>query len=379
MQPAARSDTPGSRLATRLSFFVAGFGASCWAPLVPYARTRLRIDDGQLGLLLLCIGIGSLIVMPVTGGLTSRMGSRTVVLGGGLGLAVAMPVMALGSSVGLMAAALLLFGASLGAMDVAMNIHAVEVERGSTRPLMSGFHALFSIGGFAGAGTITLLLALGASLGAATAVAVAVVGLALAGARTRFLELRDAGSTPFIVRPRGLVLLIGALAFVAFLVEGAILDWSALLLTRHHRFDAAYGGVGYALFSVAMTAGRLTGDRVVARLGGRRVLVLGGMLTAAGLCVVLPAVPSGAALAGFLLVGLGASNIVPVLFSAAGRQTTMPAGLAIAAMTAIGYAGILVGPAAIGFIADAASLPIAFIVLAVLMLVVPLSARVVSG
>lgn len=373
----AARNTPGSRLATRLAFFVAGFGASCWAPLVPYAKARLQVDDRQLGVLLLCIGIGSLVVMPLTGGLTARMGSRTVIVGAGLGLALAMPFMALGASVPLMAVSLLLFGAALGAMDVAMNIHAVEVERGSTAPLMSGFHALFSIGGFAGSGTLTVLLALGVPLGAAAAAAVGVIIGALAVARTRFLDARDAGTTPFIVRPRGLVLVIGALAFVAFLVEGAILDWSALLLTRHHAFDASYGGVAYALFSVAMTTGRLTGDRVVARLGGRRVLIAGGLLTAIGLLSVLPAMSSAVALAGFVLIGLGASNIVPVLFSAAGRQTVMPAGLAIAAMTAIGYAGILVGPAAIGFIADATSLPAAFVLLAALMLVVPLSARVV--
>jgi len=370
-------NTPGSRLATRLAFFVAGFGASCWAPLVPYAKARLQVDDRQLGVLLLCIGIGSLVVMPITGGLTARMGSRTVIVGAGLGLALAMPFMALGASVPLMAVALLLFGAALGAMDVAMNIHAVEVERGSAVPLMSGFHALFSIGGFAGSATLTVLLALGVPLGAAAAAAVVVIIGALAVARTRFLDARDVGTTPFIVRPRGLVLVIGALAFVAFLVEGAILDWSALLLTRHHAFDASYGGVAYALFSVAMTMGRLTGDRVVARLGGRRVLIAGGLLTAIGLLTVLPALSSAAALAGFVLIGLGASNIVPVLFSAAGRQTVMPAGLAIAAMTAIGYAGILVGPAAIGFIAEATSLPAAFVLLAALMLVVPLSARVV--
>jgi MFS family permease len=369
------TDTPATRLATRLSFFAAGVGAACWAPLVPYAKARLAIDDGTLGLLLLCLGIGSVAIMPVTGGLVGRFGSRAVILAGGLGYTIALPGLALGSSVMAVAGALLLFGASLGAMDVAMNIHAVEVERGSVRPLMPGFHGLFSFGGVAGAGGITALLAAGASLGAASLVGVGTVIGALVIAAPRYLETRVGAAAPFFVRPRGLVLLLGTLAFVAFLVEGAILDWSALLMTSHQGMPAAQAGIAYAVFSVAMTAGRLTGDRVVASLGGRRVLVLGGLTTAAGLVIVLTATWPLVALGGFLLVGLGAANIVPVLFTAAGRQTAMPSGLAIASMTAIGYAGILAGPAAIGFVADASSLPAAFAMLAVLMLAVPLCAR----
>jgi MFS family permease len=369
------TDTPATRLATRLSFFAAGFGASCWAPLVPYAKSRLAIDDGTLGLLLLCLGIGSVLIMPATGGLVGRFGSRAVILAGGVGYAMALPALAVGSSVALVAAALLLFGASLGAMDVAMNIHAVEVERGSARPLMSAFHGLFSFGGIAGAGSITALLASGLSLGAAAIGGVTVVVIALAVAAPRYLETRIGHAAPFFVRPRGLVLLLGALAFVAFLVEGAILDWSALLMTGQERMPAALAGLAYAVFSVAMTVGRLTGDRIVSVLGGRLVLVLGGLLTAAGLIVVLLARWPVAALGGFLVVGLGASNIVPVLFSAAGRQSAMPSGLAIASMTAIGYAGILAGPAAMGFVAEAWSLPTAFAMLAVLMMAVPLCAR----
>lgn len=369
------TDTPATRLATRLSFFAAGFGAACWAPLVPYAKARLAIDDGTLGLLLLCLGVGSVAIMPVTGGLVGRVGSRAVILAGGLGYTIALPGLAVGSSVMVVAGALLLFGASLGAMDVAMNVHAVEVERGSNRPLMSGFHGLFSFGGVAGAGGITALLAAGLSLGVASLVGVGIVIAALVIAAPRYLETSIGATAPFFVRPRGLVLLLGALAFVAFLVEGAILDWSALLMTTHQNIPAAQAGIAYAVFSVAMTAGRLGGDRVVASLGGRRVLVLGGLTTAAGLAIVLTARWPLVALGGFLLVGLGAANIVPVLFTAAGRQNAMPSGLAIASMTAIGYAGILAGPAAMGFVADASSLPAAFAMLGVLMLAVPLCAR----
>jgi MFS family permease len=372
------SNSPATRLATRLSFFATGFATACWAPLVPFAKARLGIDDGALGLLLLCLGTGSLVVMPLTGGLVGRFGSRGVLLVSGAAVSVALPLLATASGVALTAMALLLFGASLGAMDVAMNIHAVEVERGSAEPLMSGFHGLFSVGGFAGAGAITALLASGIPLPIASTFAVVVVLAALGIAAPRYVETRIRGTEPFFVRPHGVVLLLGVLAFVAFLVEGAILDWSALLLTQHRGFPSAQGGLAYAVFSVAMTAGRLTGDRVVARLGERAMLVLGGLLTSAGLATILAAPWTSVALCGFVLIGLGASNIVPILFSGAGRQTAMPMGLAIASMTTLGYTGILAGPAAIGFIANASSLPAAFALLAALMLIVPLCARAVT-
>jgi len=160
-----------------------------------------------------------------------------------------------------------------------------------------------------------------------------------------------------------------------FLAEGAMLDWSALLLTAGHDLDASRGGLGYAAFAIAMTFGRLTGDKVVSRFGGKRVMLAGGVCAAAGFfCSVLaPSAP--VALLGFLLIGLGASNIVPILFSAAGSQRAMPASLAISAVTTIGYAGILAGPALIGFIAHASSLNLAFACLGGAMLLVAASAR----
>jgi fucose permease len=173
------------------------------------------------------------------------------------------------------------------------------------------------------------------------------------------------------------VLLLAALAGLTFLVEGAMLDWSALLLLGCNVVDPAQGGLGYMLFSVAMTAGRLTGDRVVETLGARRVLLWGGLLTVAGF-VLLLTIPGAASLHGFALIGLGASIIVPVLFSGAGRQKVMPAGLAIAAVTTTGYAGILAGPALLGFVSHVSNLSTAFWLLAASMMLVPLFARSVA-
>ena len=174
-----------------------------------------------------------------------------------------------------------------------------------------------------------------------------------------------------LVIPRGIVILVGALAFIAFLTEGALLDWSALFLTGSFAVPAAQAGIGYALFSVAMTVGRLTGDWVVTPMGQQRTLLCGGLMVTAGFALLLLPL-AWLASSGFLLIGLGAANLVPILFSAAGRQTAMPPALAVASITTVGYAGILAGPAVIGYIASLTSLRAAFAGLGLIMLGFPL-------
>lgn len=371
-------DRPATRLATRLAFVAAGFAMAAWAPLVPFAKARVGVDEAQLGLLLLCLGIGSIIAMPATGMLSARFGARPMILLGGIGVALLLPALAIADTPVLLGVALLLFGASLGTLDVAANAHAVEIESAAGTPLMSGFHAMFSIGGFAGAGGTTLMLALGASPWIAAA-AVAVLALAvIALAAPRLLRTAGGAGSVLFAFPTGVVLLLAALAAATFLAEGALLDWSALLITRKNLVPPALGGLGYMLFSAAMTLGRLTGDRVVAWLGPRKVLVVGGGVAVVGFVVLLAAPWSVVAMSGFLLIGMGAANMVPIFFSAAGRQNAMSPPLAVAAITTTGYAGILAGPAVLGFVAHATSLTTAFVLLAVLLTAVPLlSGRVV--
>lgn len=374
------ADRPATRLATRLAFFVAGFGIACWAPLVPFAKARLQIDDAMLGLLLLCIGGGSVAAMLATGPLTARYGSRPVIVASGFLLAAILPFLSIAATPLALGAILLVFGGALGSLDVAVNVHAVEVERASGVPLMSGFHALFSIGGFAGAGLMTLFLSLEVDTLAATLICAAFMLAAMLVARPRLLATRGAEDGPLFVRPQGIVLLLSILAMVTFLAEGAMLDWSALLITQGGLVDVKQGGVGYILFAIAMTVGRLLGDRLVARIGDYRTLLGGGTVAVLGFAVLLAVPVAPVALGGFVLIGLGASNLVPVLFRRAGSQSNMPPALAIGALTTLGYAGILVGPAGIGVVAKAVGLPAAFWILAALLLLVPLTAhRVTRG
>lgn len=367
------------RLATRLAFLVSGFGLACWAPLVPLAKERLAIDDAALGLLLLCLGLGSVGAMQLAGPLTSKHGARPAILIGGIGQALLLPFLAFAPTLPTMAAALLLFGAFLGVIEVGMNVHAVEVEKRATRPLMSGFHGLFSVGGFIGATMLTIVLSIGVSPAAGAVAASALMIGALTLAAPRLIATPQVEDTPLFVVPRGVVVLLAALAAITFLTEGAMLDWGALLLSGKGLLPVAQAGLGYSVFAVAMTAGRLSGDAVVARLGDRRTMLWGGLLAVIGYAVMLVAPAATIALFGVLLIGLGASNTVPVLFRQAGAQTAMPAGLAIASVTTIGYAGILAGPAGIGFVAQRIGLNAAFWLLAALLCLVPLCARAATS
>jgi len=364
-----------------------GIGFAVWAPLVPDAKLRLGMDDGQLGTMLLGLGIGALVALPAAGPLVQGFGPRAVMLGGGMLFCVLMPLLALAPSPLALALLLAGFGASTAAVDIAMNAQAVEVERATGRTMMSGFHGAYSLGGVAGSLAMIGLLAAGlapawcaALLGAACAVAL------LAAART-MLPRADDAEAPRLVLPRGRLALIGALCFVAFLLEGTILDWSGVFIRFVLEQDAARAGLGFAALSVAMTVGRLTGDAVVARFAPVPVLVAGAALACGGylLAATAPALPAlglpALGLPGFLagcaLVGLGLANMVPILFSAAGRVPDTPAGVAIAAAATPGYAGLLAGPVGIGWVAHATSLPIAFAGLAVLALVVGVFASIV--
>jgi predicted MFS family arabinose efflux permease len=339
---------------------------AAWAPLVPAAKQRIGVDESTLGLLLLCLGLGSLVSMPLVGMLASKFGCRAVILASALSTAGVFPFLAIAETAPLLAITLAIFGASVGAVDVAVNIQAVMVEKDSGRNMMSGFHGLFSVGGIVGAGGISLMMGAGwTPLVAACMISCLVLLLLLFSIRGLLpYGNRETGDMPLFVFPRGIVAFIGLLCFLVFLGEGAVLDWSAILLIELHGVDHASAGYGYAVFAAAMTAGRLSGDWIVRTFGGLRVVVIGGAVAAAGFLLAIFATSQTLAYVGFVIVGAGAANIVPVLFTAAGRQTQMPPSLAISAITTLGYAGILVGPAAIGFVAKHLGLATAFTLVA---------------
>ncbi len=369
-------DAPIVRNATRCGFFMAGFGLSVWAPLVPYVRERIEMTDAVFGLLLLCIGIGSLTWMPISGVLVARWGIRPVQLCSVALLALALAGMALTDSIGWLGLALFCFGGSLGVIDVIMNIQAVLVETAIGRRLMSNFHGMYSLGAISGALVLTGLLSLGLAPEVGSFMMIGVIVAANLGIARGYLPNRAPGGGLAFVRPTGLVMLVGLMCFVVYLAEGAVLDWSALYLTGEKGLEVARGGLGYAAFALMVTVARFAGAPLVNSLGTARVIAFGGLLAAFGIGLSLTAEHWALALVGYGLCGLGCANVSPVLISSLSRQDGMPVQLAVTVATTIGFAGVLAGPAMMGMVAHFSSLGMAFALLAVLLLgIVPFCRR----
>ncbi|MDC9595057.1 MFS transporter, partial [Xenorhabdus sp. IM139775] len=349
--------------AARAAFFLGGFGLSAWAPLVPYVQSRLHLTSGELGVFLLCIGIGSLISMPLAGPLTSRVGCRVVLCAADVIFCLSLPLLSVCTGRVELALALFAFGGAIGANGVAMNVQASLVERACARPVMSGILALFSVGGILGSGGMTLLLSLQITPIQASLAADAVIAVVLLGFAHRFLS-HGGESGPAFAVPHGSIVLLGFIACMIYLVEGMMLDWSAVILTKIQHIPVSLAGAGYMTFACLMVVGRLLGDRMVKKFGQLAIL-RGGLLTAAiGLAIMVGFRSSITAFAGLALVGAGASNVVPILFRLAGSNRAMPTSTAIAAVATLGYVGVLVGPALIGFLASAVGLTTAVLIIA---------------
>jgi fucose permease len=377
-----------ARVATQLIFLVCGLGMASWAPMVPYAKDRLALNDADLGLLLLLLGGGAMLMMPTSGWLVSRFGSRIVIACAVLVMAFALPLLLLLPSTAAMAVTLFLFGSGIGTVDVAMNAHGVQVQNLYGRPIMSSLHGLFSVGGLFGSLGLGFLIKLGlnpvyAIIGIATLMIIITLTqyqyLFSADverqviARFSITDEKPAEGNHRYSWLQGSVLFLGMMCFAIFLAEGAILDWSAIFLRDTKGIEPEFVGAGYAAFSIAMALMRLVGDKLVARLNSKTVVVGGSLLGALGLLIAILSPWVFGALAGFVLLGLGAANIVPVFFSAAGRLPGVAPTVSISAITTIGYTGLLAGPALLGFIAQQFSLSTAFGFLALLLLVVALS------
>lgn len=355
----------------RCSFLAAGFAVAAWAPMIPYVKERFALDEHQLGLLLLCVGIGSFISMPITGVLAGRFGCKKLIYASVLLLAFLIVAISVTSNLYLMAVILLCFGFSAVIVDVVSNINAALVEKELKRGVMSGLHGLYSVGGFCGSIIVTTLLNTWLGIvGSAIFAAVFVVIFTFAGGKHLFSsvghnESKDnAITSKKFIFPHYLVIIVGLMCFVMFMTEGSVLDWSGVFLSSERGVDISMAGYGYSAFAIAMTVCRLTGDKIVMKMGRRRVLLLGSLCIFSGYCVVVYCPMAIASLCGFALIGVGASNIVPQLISYIASRKEMPMHLSVTWVNAIGFAGILCGPALIGFLAKVISLEYTFLCLA---------------
>lgn len=371
-------DAQRARWAVAAMFGANGLVMGAWAPQIPPLMPTHQIGEAVLGLVILCLGLGAVAAMLASGRLIARFGGRPVLRAFAFALIPTLPLIVLAPNLPLLVLAALIFGAVVGSMDVAMNAAAVQVERRLGRAIMSVSHGFWSLGGFVGAGAGGWIMA---HWGAMTqAVLVAAVAAVMVTVASRFLMADiaepDAAPEAQSFLPRDLALwIIGLLALFCMVPEGAVMDWAAIYLGQELGADAFRAGLGFAFFAGAMAIMRFSGDVVRNRFGAVKTLQISGIAGAAGLLIAAAAPNDVVALAGFALSGLGVANLAPVMYSAAGNHPGLPSGVAISAVTTVGYAGILVAPALIGFVAEHIGFRITYGVLAGLLLLVALQAH----
>ncbi|MER6996127.1 MFS transporter [Streptomyces sp. NPDC000410] len=362
------------RIALTVFFGLDGFLFAGWVVRIPAIKQQTGASASDLGLALLGVSAGAVVTMTLTGRLCRRFGSHplTVVAAVLMCLSIALPAQTHSAlALGLV---LLVFGAAYGGINVAMNSAAVDLVAALGRPVMPSFHAAFSLGGMIGAGLGGLVaagLSPAAHLFALTGIGLlvtAAAGPVLLRHRSPAHPERTAHEAPAAParlsgRTRRLVAVFGVIALCTAYGEGALADWGALHLEQDLRAHPGLAAAGYSMFALAMTAGRLSGTALLERLGQTRTLVAGGATAAAGMLLGALAPTVWLALLGFAVTGLGLANIFPVAVARAGALAG-PGG--VAAASTLGYGGMLLGPPAIGFLADWFSLPLALTTVAAL-------------
>ncbi len=368
-----------------LTFVLAGLMCGTFTVRLPALADRLRLPESSVGLTLLSWGIGALLTMQLMRVVLARIGSRGVLRAAAPLCAVSLVLVAFAPSLPVLAVAAALFGMAFGAVDVGMNAQGSAVERAYGRPIMSGMHAGWCVGaisaGLLGTGAIALGLSLTAHI---LVVALVSVPAALALSRLHLPdptpEADEAGQASARARRRlpGVVYLLGAVTFAAFMVEGVVADWNGLYLIGTLHASEAVAALGYPVFEAGMLLARLAGDRLRGRYGARGLIMFSGGATALAFLVVIAAPVTVAAVAGLFFIGLSVATISPMALSLAGTATREP-GPAIAQASAMGYAGLLLGPVVIGFLSAAASLRVAMGVAVVLGVVIAVAARLLPA
>ncbi|TWW02544.1 MFS transporter [Chitinophaga pinensis] len=358
-----------TRIAVSALFFLTGLCFSSWASRIPAIQHKLNLSEGELGGMLLALPIGSILSMPVAGVLVSRYGSRYVLMTAGLLYAFILPTLGLTTTAWQLFSCLVLFGFCGNLANIAVNTQAVLVEAMYGRSIMASFHGLWSLGGFTGASIGSGMSALGI-LPYQHFLVIMILAIIIVAVAIRHVVSHDAPATgektPLFAWPDKVLLILGIIAFCSMICEGTMFDWSGVYFRKVIEAPEKTAGLGYTAFMSTMAAFRFVADWLTTRFGFKRMLQISGGLTAGGLliAVLLPYFPT--AILGFLLVGAGVSSVVPLVYSAAGRSKTLSPGMALAAVSTIGYLGFLAGPPLIGFVAQATSLRISFSIIALM-------------
>jgi predicted MFS family arabinose efflux permease len=371
------SPVAGASRALRAQFFVLGVMFATWGVHVPTVKGHYGLGEQALAIAMLASGAGALMALAQAGRVVGRWGPRSVSAAMGVLCCAAIACLLAGAGYAGLLAVMLAFGITGSLLDVAINTEATEIERLAARPLMSGFHGMFSLGGMAGASLGSAAPALGLTPQGHLLLASGLGALVVLAASRAMLPVPDKAAEEKhpLSLPRGPLLLLGVLAAMGLIAEGAMYDWSVLFMTQERASHASTAALAYASFSGAMAAGRFGGDWVGARLAPRRLMRASGVLAALGMALALALPSPVAALAGFALVGIGLSNVVPVLFSAASQAPGVSPAHGIAAVSGVGYLGMMAGPPLIGLVAEHSSLGAGLVVVIVFAVFMALSAK----
>ncbi|ERM82300.1 hypothetical protein P872_18595 [Rhodonellum psychrophilum GCM71 = DSM 17998] len=354
------------RIALGSLFFMAGLCFSSWAARIPDIQFKFSLSEAQLGTLLLGLPLGSLVALPLAGWAVHRFGSRIVIILGGIGYAIFLPLIGFSSSVLMLVPTVIVFGMIGNLMNISLNTKALELEDNYGRSILGSFHGLWSLAGFSGAG-------IGAVMIYFEVIPVVhylvVAGLALVllflGQRYVFKDAKSSeGSGMVLRRPDDLLLRIGAIAFLGMMCEGCMFDWSGVYFKKVVEIEPRFVALGYVAFMGAMATGRFVSDKLTNRFGKIIILRISGLLIFTGLSLSVAFPVIQVATLGFLLVGFGVASIIPVAYSIAGRSKLYSPGIALALVSTISFFGFLIGPPLIGFIADLFSLKVSFALIA---------------
>jgi MFS family permease len=349
-----------NRIAVKIAFFLNGFIYANWVSRLPRIQELYDADNGTIGVVLLSMSLGAVAAMPFTGWAIIKNGSRRITLISLFGYCLFVPLIPLMGSIPLVVALYLLMGILTGMLDVAMNAQAVMIERAYNKPIMTSFHALFSVGMALGAWCGALFADLEYTLSAHLSIIV-VVSIAAAFWVSRNLihdkpqkHLTTEG--PLFRMPNKAMVGVGIIAFCCMMGEGAMSDWTVNYMENIALASEALAPIALSGFATAMTLGRIFGDKVRGRYGDTRLIIGGGLISTIGLVIALLFPLPYVAIAGFFLVGVGLATIVPIAYSIAGNARDLPSGVGLAMVTTVGYSGFLFGPPIIGFVADSYNL-----------------------
>jgi MFS family permease len=355
-----------SRIAVSSYFFVNGFLFANLMARLPELQQFFKINNSVLGTLLFFVALGALTAMPFTGWLTTKFGSDTITRNTGILFCLFLPFVTLMPILWLAALLLFLVGASMGSMDVCVNGQAVYIERHWNKPIISSFHAVFSIGMALGAGSGSLFSRFHISLfkhliiiGFICLIIVIIASFYLIQDKESNAELHKADGSGGFRWPTKAIVPLGIIAFCCMIGEGSMTDWSAIFMNKVVGSSPTFSAIGFGMFATGMTLGRIFGDRLTAFWGRKKLLIYDSILSLIGLAIVLAYVSVPTALIGFFLVGLGVASIVPIIFSLAGNTKGVNPAVGIAMATTIGYTGFFIGPPGIGFLSDMLGLRIA--------------------